>query len=440
MVAADLGACLVGLAIATTLRDPGADRLTGTALVVVAYALWIAQARLYQSRFITRRADEVRRIIEAGLRTAATVGLAAYLLDLGIDRLWLVVAIVVTAAVLSVERELARYLFAAERAAGRRARRVLLIGHNVEADRFAEMFRDEPELGYRVVDRIDPSEVANPAHLSREALAVANASDAPGVVIAATAMDVQLSNRLIRDLVEAGIHVELSSTLADIASNRLTVRPLGRFPVVYIEPRARNGWRAVAKRLFDLTVTGVVLVVLAPILVAVAGAVRISSPGPVLFRQERVGMHGRPFEMLKFRTMVHDAEELQAELAEHDEGAGPLFKMISDPRVTGIGGLLRKTSLDELPQLWNVIRNEMSLVGPRPALAGEMTGWDEELFARLRVKPGITGMWQVSGRSSTTFEEYTRLDLYYVDNWSLVVDLTILAKTIPAVLRTDCAS
>ncbi len=439
VIAADFGAGLVGIAIATAIRDPTADLPLGMAIIMVSYGVWIAQARLYRSRFITRRIDEVRRIVEAGLRTAATAGLAAYLLDLRIDRLWLVLTIIITAAALSLEREVARRLFAAGRAAGRRSRRVLMIGDNVEADRFTEMFADEPELGYTIVGRIDPGEVANPAHLSSEVLAAATATDAPGVIIAATAMDLRSSNRLIRDLVEAGIHVELSSTLADIASDRLTVRPLGRFPVVYIEPRARGGWRALAKRTFDVAATGLSLVILAPVLLATAVAVRVSSPGPVLFRQERVGMHGRPFEVLKFRTMVVNAEELLAELADHDEGAGPLFKMAQDPRVTSIGRFLRKTSLDELPQLWNVIRNEMSLVGPRPALAGEMTDWGDELYARLRVKPGITGMWQVSGRSSTTFEEYTRLDLYYVDNWSLVVDLAILARTIPAVIRSDGA-
>jgi len=439
VIAADLAAGLVGISVASTIRRPGDDVALAIAVILVAYAVWFAQARLYRSRFITRRAEEVRRIVDAGLRTAATVGLAAYLLDLRIDRAWLVTTIVVTVALLSLEREVTRRLFTAGRAAGRRSRRVLMIGDNIEADRFAEMFTDEPALGYTIAARVDPGEVANPAELSSVVLAAASLNDAPGVIIAATAIDMRSSNRLIRDLVEAGIHVELSSTLADIASDRLTVRPLGRFPVVYIEPRARGGWRATAKRLFDLVLAGFALVVLAPMLAAIALAVRVTSSGPVLFRQERVGKHGRSFEVLKFRTMVANAEDLLDELADHNEGAGPLFKMSSDPRVTRVGALLRKTSLDELPQLWNVVRNEMSLVGPRPALADEMLEWNEELYARLRVKPGITGMWQVSGRSSTSFEEYTRLDLFYVDNWSLVVDLAILAKTIPAVMKSDGA-
>ena len=191
--------------------------------------------------------------------------------------------------------------------------------------------------------------------------------------------------------------------------------------------------------MFDLALTLGVVVAIAPVLICLAMSVKWSSRGPVLFRQERVGRDGQPFQMLKFRSMVVNAEELLGELAAANQGAGPLFKMERDPRVTAVGRFLRKTSLDELPQLFNVLRNEMSLVGPRPALRSEMAEWSDELYSRLQVKPGITGMWQVSGRSGTTFDEYTRLDLYYVDNWSPLVDLEILLRTIPAVVRSDGA-
>jgi lipopolysaccharide/colanic/teichoic acid biosynthesis glycosyltransferase len=176
------------------------------------------------------------------------------------------------------------------------------------------------------------------------------------------------------------------------------------------------------------------LALTAPILAAVAVAVKLDSRGPMIFRQVRVGRDSEPFSVLKVRTMVVDAEDRLAELREQNEADGPLFKMANDPRVTRVGRLLRVTSLDELPQLWNVLRGDMSLVGPRPALPHETEEWDALLTQRLRVKPGITGMWQVSGRSDTSFEDYTRLDLYYVDNWSLATDLAILAKTIPVVL------
>ena len=189
-----------------------------------------------------------------------------------------------------------------------------------------------------------------------------------------------------------------------------------------------------AKRSFDVAGAGLGLALVSPILLAAAIAIRLDSKGPVLFRQVRVGRNSEPFGVLKLRTMVVDAEDHLAELTDQNEADGPLFKMANDPRITRVGKVLRKTSIDELPQFWNVLQGQMSLVGPRPALPHETEEWDALLTQRLRVKPGITGMWQVSGRSDTSFEDYTRLDLYYVDNWSLATDLAILAKTVPVVL------
>jgi lipopolysaccharide/colanic/teichoic acid biosynthesis glycosyltransferase len=210
--------------------------------------------------------------------------------------------------------------------------------------------------------------------------------------------------------------------------------------MIYVEPTIRNGWRATAKRVFDVTIAVVALVATIPIVVVVAVANRVKSPGPVFFRQVRVGRDGQLFEIIKLRTMVVDAEARKAELMAHNESDGALFKIRNDPRVTPIGRLLRKLSLDELPQFWNVLRGEMSVVGPRPALPDEVAQWPADAHDRLRVLPGITGMWQVSGRSDTTFDEYKRLDMYYVDNWSLVHDLTIVAKTFGAVASSRGAS
>ena len=290
-----------------------------------------------------------------------------------------------------------------------------------------------------IVDHIDTADVASPDELLTRAVGRARRTGADGVVVVEAALDPQVSNRLVRGLLDAGLYVDLASSLSDISVDRLATRNLGPTLATWIAPRPRGGWRGRAKRAFDVAVTAVGLVVLAPVFAVVALAVRLGSPGPILFRQERVGRDGVSFDMLKFRSMVVDAEERQAELLAENEGAGPLFKMAADPRVTRVGRILRKTSLDELPQLINVLRNEMSLVGPRPALRAEMAEWDPDLYDRLQVKPGITGMWQVSGRSSTTFDQYTRLDLYYVHNWSLWVDVSILARTVPAVLRSDGA-
>ncbi len=439
LVAVDAGVTMLSFLGASALVESGSDSVPATAIFLLAGAVWFARGRLYSARFITRRADEVRRIIDAVALTAATVAAAAFSFELDVTRDWIGISAALAAVGLSVEREVIRRRYDKLRASGSLARKVIMVGDNSESRELEAMFEDEPSLGYRIMERIDPQQSDDSNHLVTTTLAAARKHDAGGVIVAATGIDTRSSNRLIRDLIDAGIHVELSSTLADIAPNRLTVRPLGRFPVVYVEPVQRHGWRAVAKRLFDMLSSLAACTLLAPLLVLIGVLIKTSSHGPVLFKQSRVGKDGLPFDVYKFRTMVVNAEELVSDLMEDNEGAGPLFKMKDDPRVTRIGGFLRRTSLDELPQLWNVVRGEMSLVGPRPALASEMVEWDADLYGRLRVRPGITGMWQVSGRSQTTFEEYTRLDLYYVDNWSLVVDLAILAKTIPAVLKSDGA-
>ncbi len=439
LVTADLTVAVVAALVAAEISASGPDSLLGVAIFLMGWALWLAKARLYTARFITRRADEVRRIVDAGALAAASTAVAGFAFDLSFGRLWVLLASVFAAVGLTAERELVRRHYEKRRASGELRRDVLMIGNNTESNLLEAMFEEDKALGYNVVGRIDPGASSDPRELVTNVLQVARAHDAIGVIVAATAIEIGASNRLIRDLMDAGLHVELSSTLTDIAAGRLTVRPLGRFPVVYVEPRHRHGWRAVAKRVFDLSIAIPACLVLTPLFVVVALLIKKGSNGPVIFRQSRVGKDGIGFDVWKFRTMVVNAEDLVDDLKEANEGAGPLFKMKDDPRVTRIGAILRKTSLDELPQLWNVVRGEMSLVGPRPALAAEMAAWETDLYGRLRVKPGITGMWQVSGRSETSFEEYTRLDLYYVDNWSLVVDLAILVKTIPAVLKSDGA-
>jgi lipopolysaccharide/colanic/teichoic acid biosynthesis glycosyltransferase len=199
-------------------------------------------------------------------------------------------------------------------------------------------------------------------------------------------------------------------------------------------PAVRRGWRARAKRTLDVALAGLVLVLVLPVLALAMLAIRLDSSGPTVFRQRRVGHGGDLFTIYKLRTMVLDAEGQRADLLDRNEADGPLFKLSKDPRVTRVGHLLRKLSIDELPQLVNVLRGQMSLVGPRPALPQEMAEWDPRLHRRLHVRPGITGLWQVSGRSDCSFAEYAQYDLDYVDNWSLATDLAILARTVPLVL------
>jgi exopolysaccharide biosynthesis polyprenyl glycosylphosphotransferase len=421
-------------------HSPGRLWWVAVASVPVWLALF-ANQRLYNTRFIGRRIDEFHRIVNAAIIGTLTVAAMGSLANVLLPRSGLAVLGLGAVATVTVEREVARRLFLRLRVEGRMVRQVVIAGANPEGRDIAAMLKTEPWLGYDVIGFVDdaaPSAEPVPgvpllgglADIPRIVRQYPHAS----VIVASSAVESAVTNRLARDLLDHGVHVELSSTLRDISSQRLTVRPLGRFPVVYVEPVARGGWRMWAKRGFDVVAALAGLIMTAPVMAVAAVAIKLDSRGPVLFGQTRVGRNSEPFRVLKLRTMVADAEARLAELQDLNEADGPLFKMRDDPRITKVGRVLRTMSIDELPQLWNVLRGDMSLVGPRPALPHETEEWDALLTQRLRVKPGITGMWQVNGRSDTSFEDYTRLDLYYVDNWSLATDLAILAKTVPVVL------
>ncbi|HEU5149601.1 MAG TPA: sugar transferase [Iamia sp.] len=452
----DMATVALSLALSAVVSSPvavegGPSRWRYLVLGLATLPAWLAimsGQKLYNVRFIGRRIDEVRRIINATFLGTMAVALAGYFAGIDVPRTRIVVLFGVVTVLVSIEREVARRIFGALRERGKLVRNVVIAGANPEGRELAAMLRTDRWLGYRVLGFVDDDPTTDPEPVPGVPLlgTVADAGEIlrsrPGasVIVAASAIESSTTNRLARDLLDRGVHVELSSTLRDIASQRLVVRPLGRFPVVYVEPVQRDGWRRTAKRSFDLVLAVAAIVATSPIVAAAMLAIRLDSPGPVLFRQVRVGRNGRPFEVLKLRTMVQDAEALRDALMEDNEADGPLFKMRDDPRITRVGRFLRKSSIDELPQLWNVVRGEMSLVGPRPALPHETEAWDPLLTQRLRVTPGITGMWQVNGRSESSFEDYTRLDLYYVDNWSLLIDLAILAKTVPVVLLRQGAS
>jgi exopolysaccharide biosynthesis polyprenyl glycosylphosphotransferase len=439
VVVADMLVCGLGVALAHALSPSGQNGVAATIALLLSWGFWLSHARLYSIRFFTRRSEEIRRVIDGGMRALGSTALFGFMFRWDIGRPWLILAVLLGTGLLLVEREALRRHFNQSRRTGSMRRSIIIIGDNDEAGDLKAMFAEDTNLGYEVEAVVPTSHQPNRSSLIAEVFICLDQTGAMGVVVAATALPPNHMNRLVRDLLDAGVHVELSSTLADIEPQRLTVRPLGRYPVVYVAPVARCGWRAAAKRAFDIVVSALALLIVSPLLAIVAVLIKIDSPGPVLFNQQRVGRDGVLFGVLKYRTMVEDAEQLKASLAHFNEGSGPLFKMKVDPRVTRVGRFLRSTSMDEIPQLWNVIRGQMSLVGPRPALAEETSAWADDLYGRLRVRPGITGMWQVSGRSGTTFEEYTRLDLFYVDNWSLVVDLSILARTVPAILKSDGA-
>jgi len=232
----------------------------------------------------------------------------------------------------------------------------------------------------------------------------------------------------------AGVELLVDPGLVEVAGPRMHIRPLMGFPLLHVEEPHFTGWRRVVKRLSDIVFTSVGLLIIAPVMICIAALIKFQDGGPVIFRQSRIGREGKPFTMLKFRSMVMDAEERKLELMSFNEGKGGLFKLSRDPRVTPIGRFLRSFSLDELPQLFNVLGGSMSLVGPRPHLAAELAQMPSEASRRSLVTPGLTGLWQVSGRSDLEGDDAVRLDLRYVENWSLTLDLQILWKTLSAVL------
>jgi exopolysaccharide biosynthesis polyprenyl glycosylphosphotransferase len=267
------------------------------------------------------------------------------------------------------------------------------------------------------------------ARLRADTIAVTSASETAA----------QYLRQLSWQLEGTGIELLVAPGLIEVAGPRLHIRPFEGLPLLSVEQPRFEGWRSVVKGGLDRVVAAVALLLLTPVLLAVAAAIKLTSPGPVLFHQERVGVNGQSFTMLKFRSMVVGADRNLESLRAENISDGVLFKMREDPRVTRVGRVLRRLSIDELPQLLNVLGGSMSLVGPRPPLPAEVARYDAPVHRRLLVKPGLTGLWQVSGRSDLPWDEAVRLDLRYVENWSLTMDLLILAKTVRAVLGSSGA-
>lgn len=450
-IVADASVVVLGVIIAflvQTLIRPedalGAQR-EHMVLAIITFPVWLvsfAANKMYQARAVERRAEELRRIVHATFASSAVILAVAFVIQFkALSRLWVFTILAAVPLLLLVERTIARRSFTKMRAAGAICRPVLIVGTDADAMGLLHAAQRSPELGYRVVGFIGPDDIGTRDGVSvlgevEDTFAVLETTGANGVLISLSSIDSHVINRLTRQLTDAGYHVALSSGLRDIDIARFRHQDLGGRTLVYVEQVRRDGWRAVAKRVFDIAISVGALVVTAPIMLVATIAIKRSSPGPVFFKQERVGRDGLIFEIYKLRTMYVDAEARKAELAEQNEADGPMFKMAEDPRVTRAGRILRKFSIDEIPQFVNVLKGEMSVVGPRPALPSEVVEWSDELYERLRVLPGITGMWQVSGRSDTSFDEYKRLDLFYVDNWSLVHDLRIILRTFGVVFNS----
>jgi exopolysaccharide biosynthesis polyprenyl glycosylphosphotransferase len=419
-------------------------------LLILAWVSFLALFGTRDSRVIGTGNNEYKRVVDATIRLFGIVAIIAFLFQLDLARGYIVLSLPVGTLALLASRWIWRQWLSAQRARGRYSSRVLLVGSRVSVTAIARDLNRVPQAGYVVVGACIPGDTIGELLFGRvpvsnnldQLQATMNAAAADTVVV--TSSD-ELPPERIRELswsLEPGRqHLVLAPSLTDVGGPRIHMRPVAGLPLIHVETPRYEGLKRFSKRAFDVLSSALLILVLSPVLLAVAIGVRLSTPGGVLFRQDRVGLNGVHFKMLKFRSMVSDAEAqlsfLQA--ASRDEGNVVMFKMKNDPRVTPIGSFMRRFSLDELPQLFNVLGGSMSLVGPRPPLDREVAIYEHHVHRRFLVKPGITGLWQVSGRSNLSWEDTVRLDLYYVENWSITGDLMILWRTARAVLARDGA-
>jgi exopolysaccharide biosynthesis polyprenyl glycosylphosphotransferase len=440
-----LGAGL--LAYQIRFSDAGHHPLPYLACSLLMPVVWLAAVALaggYDARFIGVGTDEFRRVLNAGVFLTALVAVVSYASKADLARGYVVVALPSVTLFDLVVRYALRKRLHRVRARGACMRRVIVVGYGHVVDDIANLLRKETYHGLSVVAAcvVGGSEAGAIAGVPvagglDEVPEVAARYDADTVaVLACPEMAGERLRRLAWDLEQTGTDLCVAPALLDVAGPRTTIRPVAGLPLLHMDHPEFSGARRVVKSAFDKVLALTALVLAAPLLVTLALIIRLDDGGPALFRQTRVGKDGRHFSVYKFRTMVLDAEVRRVALkGANQHHSGPLFKIKHDPRITRAGSWLRRWSLDELPQLFNVLSGEMSLVGPRPALPEEAAMYGDHVRRRLAVKPGMTGLWQVNGRSDLSWDESVRMDLRYVENWSFMLDLQILWKTCAAVAR-----
>jgi exopolysaccharide biosynthesis polyprenyl glycosylphosphotransferase len=417
------------------------------ALFLLVWHIIFCFFRLYDSRRLSPRWDEALDIVKATTLGAGVVCIAAFLFRLDMVTPSFVVGFwSISSATLIASRLVARHFLSRIRARGRNLRQMLIVGANPRAVLFAQKIAATPSLGYQVLGFVDRTwagwwEVRKagyalacdfesfPAFLRERVV--------DEVVIALPMKSLYSQAAHIAALCEEqGIVVRLLANFFNLRLARSKAEEFEDVSVITLVSDSAGSWHHLSKRILDFSVSLFSIITLTPLFLIIALLIKLTSPGPVFFIQERVGLNKRRFRLFKFRTMVQGAEERLAEVAHLNEVSGPVFKIKNDPRLTRLGKLLRKTSIDELPQLFNVLKGDMSLVGPRPLPVRDYEGFDQDWQRRrFSVRPGITCLWQINGRSSTPFEKWMELDMQYIDHWSLGLDLKILAKTVPAVLR-----
>ncbi len=428
-----------GIALLTPFDWPNTTR----SWVVIALSIGLTAALLRTFGLYKSRVSSVRSAELAGISRVAAIVLPSIVfldrlatneLHLGVD----ITAGIATFALLIVGRSVFDGWIRHARAQGRYTRSVVIVGAGPGAKDLMEMLSDHEEAGYRVKGVVARRNgtmacsewLGEPGDVLR-AMATVGANGAFVVVDELTPAD---RSYVVEQLASAGHHVHLTMGIAGIASQRVQLAPVVHEPLLYVDRPTLKRWQLTSKRVLDVLVASLVLLLASPVMALAALLIKLEDRGPVFFRQDRVGLGGRTFKLWKLRTMEVDAENRLHEVQDRNLRAGPLLKVEADPRVTRVGNVLRFTSIDEIPQLFNVLRGQMSLVGPRPALPTEVEAFDEELRERHNVLPGITGLWQVEARDNPSFSSYRRLDLFYVKNWSITLDLVILILTAQTVL------
>ncbi|UKO94021.1 sugar transferase [Gordonia amicalis] len=433
----------------------GATRVPAGVVSVALGAAWLISLRAFQTvdrRVIGSGSQEYSRVLSASLTVFGALAMMDLLFRLNIARGFLALAFPLGTLGLLSSRWLWRRRLSRQRILSHNLERVLVVGSSASASPVIERLIEKPELGFQVVGLCVPSgrqhggpvvvkdlRVPIVGTFDDVYLAVRESGATTVAVTSAEALGHQAMQALSWDLEGLDVDMVVSPGVTDVAGPRMMVRPVAGLPLLHIDKPRYEGANKFLKAAVDRIGAVVILLALAPIFVAIAVAVKLDSSGPVFYRATRVGINNKPFKMWKFRSMVVNADQLKAELRAVDEGAGLLFKLRDDPRVTRVGSFIRRYSLDELPQLLNVLGGTMSLVGPRPPLSSEVEQYDGRVARRMLVKPGMTGLWQVSGRSDLSWEESVRLDLSYVENWSIMQDALILWKTVYAVFAKEGA-
>jgi exopolysaccharide biosynthesis polyprenyl glycosylphosphotransferase len=422
------------------------------AALLFMWHLTYAACGLYNSRRMLGCLSDIRDPIKACIVGSGLIGVWGLVFHVRMfSPQFLIVFFVAVSAASSISRLLMRATLHAVRRRGRNLRNLVIVGTGPRASRFASMIESKPELGYRISGFVDQPWIGMKELQGRgyEVLCdfdglqeLLRTHVVDEVVIALPIRSLHMQAAQVAAACELqGIPIRVFSDLYDLKLSKARADDILGGLLISHGRGMNEGWRADAKRLFDIMVSSVLLLLLLPLLLVIAALVKLSSPGPVFFKQNRVGLGKRQFKMYKFRTMIADAEQQLRHLEHLNEVSGPVFKLKNDPRITPIGKLLRKSSLDELPQLINVLKGEMSLVGPRPLPIRDYVGFNQDWQRRrFSVRPGLTCLWQVAGRTSIPFETWMQLDLQYIDRWTFWLDLQILMRTIPAVLRGFGAS